>query len=80
MNLKENIKRIEKGEYECVAGNLLNNVEWIELRTKIFDINEIIWSLRHGNFDNHKEAMLEIDKLFSYEDYNCTNTDQDEIY
>ena len=75
MNLKENIKRIEKGEHD-----LLNNVDWIELRTKVFEINEIIWSLRHGNFDNYEEAMIELDELFSYKDYDCTGTTQDEIY
>jgi len=81
MNLKENLQRIEKCEYKCVAGELLKNSEWVELRKKIFKINEIIWSLRHGNFNNSEEAMDEIDELFNYEDYaNYAQTDQDEFY
>ncbi len=80
MHLKELIKGIEKCNYECEGGNLLNNVLWIDLREKAFKINEIVWSLRHGNFKDHKEAMEEIDKIFSYEDFDCSYTNQDEFY
>ena len=60
--------------------NLLNNVKWIELREKVFKINEIIWSLRHGNFDNLDEVISEIDNLFMYKDFNCDYTHQDEFH
>ncbi|MBY6838708.1 hypothetical protein [Clostridium botulinum] len=80
MNLKELIQEVEKCNYECDVGNLLNNVKWIELRDKVFKINEIIWSLRHGNFDNSDEAISEIDNLFTYKDFDCDYTNQDEFY
>lgn len=80
MHLKDLIKNIEKCNYECEGGNLLNNVLWIDLREKAFKINEIVWSLRHGNFKDYEEAMKEIDKIFSYEDFNCNYTNQDEFY
>ena len=80
MNLKNNVKKIEESKFECIAGDLLNNIDWINLRTKIFEIDEIIWSLRHGNFDNYKEAMVELDELFTYQDYDCIHTNQDEFY
>lgn len=80
MNLKELIQELEKCNYECDAGSLLNNFKWIELREKVFKINEIIWSLRHGNFVNSDEAIKEIDNLFTYKDFDCVYTNQDEFY
>lgn len=80
MNLKELIKEVESCNYECKVGNLLNNKKWIELREKIFKINEVVWSLRHGNFNDYEEAMKEINDVFTYEDFNCNYTNQDEFY
>lgn len=80
INLKDLIKEIEKCNYECEAGNLLNNIKWIELKEKTFKINEIIWSLRHGNFGSYEDAMKEIDNIFTRKDFDCNYTNQDEFY
>jgi len=60
MNLAESIKQVEQGNYTDLAS----------LKEKLLKINEIIWSLRHGNFNSYSEAMEEIDELFTKEDYN----------
>lgn len=80
MNLKELVKDIEKCGYECKSGNLLKDKNWVDLREKVFRINEIVWSLRNGNFSDYEEAMKEIDNIFSIKDFDCCYTNQDEFY
>mgnify|MGYP003411798141 FL=1 len=63
MNLRELIEKIEERK------RVSDEKEWNELKEKVIKIDEIIWSLRHGNFSNYKEAMMEIDNIFEYEDY-----------
>lgn len=62
--MEELIKNIEECEYECLAGNLEQNINWIELKEKASKIDEIIWSWRHGNFASCEEVIKEIDVLF----------------
>ena len=64
IKLEELIKNIEECEYECLAGNLKQNINWIELKEKASKIDEIIWSWRHGNFASCEEVIKEIDDLF----------------
>lgn len=41
-NMKELFENIEKCDYKCISGNLENNIDYIEIKKRFYELEEFL--------------------------------------
>ncbi len=51
-NMKELFENIEKCDYKCIAGDLENNIDYIEIKKRFYELEETLNLLVGVTFSN----------------------------